>query len=84
MKRFHLDCVIDVSYRYVMMNRLSTSEAAKKLRIHRVNLQQAIRDGRIPAPKLTSIGGVKVRLWTKRDLLRAREALKKTGKGLKK
>jgi hypothetical protein len=42
----------------------------------RPNLQRAIAHG-LPAPKLLVIGRVKVRLWTKKDVERARKALKK-------
>ena len=59
------------------MRKLSTSEAAKMLGIHRVNLQRAIADGRVSAPRLVKVGGVRVRLWTRNDVERARRALKK-------
>ena len=59
------------------MKACSTSEAAKKLGLHRVNLQQAIRRGKVPAPKLSRVGGVRVRLWTARDVENARKALRK-------
>jgi len=62
------------------MKLFSTSEAAKKLAMHRVNLQNAIKDRRIPAPKLTKVGGVRVRLWTSRDIERARKAMRKAKK----
>jgi hypothetical protein len=56
----------------------STTKAAKKLGIHRVNLQNAIRQRKIIAPKLLKVGGVSVRLWTERDIERARKAIKAT------
>lgn len=59
------------------MRKYSTSEAAELLRIHRVNLQKAIAKGRVQAPKTERVGGVKVRLWTDRDVERARKALEK-------
>jgi Bacteriophage Lambda NinG protein len=46
------------------------------LGLHRPNLQRAIARG-IPAPKPIVLGTVKVRLWTKADVERARKALKK-------
>jgi excisionase family DNA binding protein len=58
------------------MKLFSTSEAAKKLGIHRVNLQNAVKNRRIPAPKLTKVGGVSVRLWTTRDIERARKVMR--------
>lgn len=62
------------------MQKLSTSEAARKLGIHRPNLQRAIARGRIAPPPLTRIGGVRVRLWSLADIERARKALEKTRK----
>lgn len=60
-----------------LMRRFSTSEAAKMLGLHRPHLQRAIAQGRVPAPRLLRVGGVKVRLWTRKDVERARKALKK-------
>ncbi len=45
--------------------------------LHRVNLQQAISQKRVTPPRLTAVGGVKVRLWTRKDVERARKQLKK-------
>lgn len=59
------------------MRMYSTAEAAKELGIHRVNLQKAIAGGRITPPRVTKVGGVKVRLWTAKDIERARKNLKK-------
>jgi hypothetical protein len=58
------------------MKVFSTTEAAEKLGMHRVNLQNAIKLKKIPAPKLSRIGGVKVRLWTTRDIAQARKAIR--------
>jgi len=46
-----------------------------KLGIHRVNLQRAIAGGRITPPRVTKVGRVKVRLWTAKDIERARKQL---------
>jgi excisionase family DNA binding protein len=62
------------------MKACSTTEAAEKLGMHRVNLQRAIKNGNIPAPRLSKVGGVSVRLWTNLDIERARKAIGKTGK----
>jgi predicted DNA-binding transcriptional regulator AlpA len=62
------------------MKALSTTQAAQKLGMHRVNLQNAIKQGKIPGPKLSKVGGVSVRLWTTRDIERARKALRKARK----
>jgi len=60
------------------MRTFSTAEAAKKLSVHRVNLQKAIADGRVIPPRLSKVGGVKIRLWTVKDIERARKALSKS------
>jgi len=57
-----------------------TNDAAKMLGLARPNLQRLIRQGRIPAPKPVKIGGVTVRLWTRRDVEKVRRALRKEGK----
>jgi hypothetical protein len=58
------------------MKAFSTTMAAEKLGMHRVNLQNAIKRRKIPAPKLSKVGGVSVRLWTTRDIERARKAMR--------
>jgi predicted DNA-binding transcriptional regulator AlpA len=58
------------------MRKYSTSEVAMMLGIHRPNLQRAIKQG-LPAPAPVKVGQLKVRLWTKADIERARKALKK-------
>jgi predicted DNA-binding transcriptional regulator AlpA len=62
------------------MKLFSTSQAAKKIGMHRVNLQNAIKQRTIPAPKLAQIGSVSVRLWTSSEIERARKAMKKARK----
>jgi hypothetical protein len=59
------------------MRTFSTTEAAKKLGVHRVNLQKAMADGRVIPPRLSRVGGVKIRLWTAKEIERARKALSK-------
>jgi hypothetical protein len=59
------------------MRTLSTTEAAKKIGVHRVNLQKAIAQGKVQAPPLVSVGPVKVRLWSDADVDRARKSLKR-------
>jgi excisionase family DNA binding protein len=63
------------------MRTLSTTEAAEKIGVHRVNLQKAIKEGRIEAPPIVSVGGVKIRLWSSDDVARASKALGKRRKG---
>jgi predicted site-specific integrase-resolvase len=60
------------------MKACSSREAAKKLKISLMTLQRYIADGNwIKAPVLQKIGGVKVRLWTARDIKRARKLMEK-------
>jgi predicted site-specific integrase-resolvase len=60
------------------MKALSSREAAKKLGISLMTLQRYIADGNwIKAPSLQKVGGVKIRLWTDRDLERARKLIEK-------
>ncbi len=47
------------------------------LGLHQPNLQRAITEGKVHAPPLTTVGRVRVRLWTGKDVERARKALKK-------
>jgi len=61
------------------MKTCSSREAAKKLKISLMTLQRYIAGGNwIKAPVLQNVGGVKVRLWTERDIERARKLMKKS------
>ncbi len=55
----------------------STAQVAKILGMRQPHLQRAISQGRVKAPPLTLVGGIKVRLWTKADIQKARKALGK-------
>jgi excisionase family DNA binding protein len=69
---------MEIWYIYVPMKSFSTAEAAKRLGLHRPHLQRAIAEGRVKAPKVTLVGGVKFRLWKSKDVEKARKALKRT------
>jgi len=57
----------------------SSREAAKKLGISLMTLQRYIADANwIKAPRLQKVGGIKVRLWTDRDIGRARKLIKES------
>ncbi len=58
------------------MRKFSTTEAAEMLGLHQPNLQRAIREKRITAPPLVNVGRMKVRLWSKADVEKARKELK--------
>jgi predicted DNA-binding transcriptional regulator AlpA len=61
------------------MNAHSSREAAKKLGISLMTLQRYIADGNwIKAPRVQKVGGVNVRLWTARDIERAKKLIEKS------
>lgn len=55
-----------------MKGLFSTREAAKKLGVNLVTLQRHIAARTIRVPALQRVGGVKVRLWSHRDIENAR------------
>jgi hypothetical protein len=63
---------------------ISTREAARKLGISLISLQRYIAAKKISAPKLQKIGGVRIRLWTDRDVMRVRKELPKIKNGRRK
>jgi excisionase family DNA binding protein len=55
----------------------STREAAKRLGVSLMTLQRYIADRNwIKAPALQKVGGVRVRLWSDRDIARAKKLMK--------
>jgi hypothetical protein len=66
-----------------MKPRYTTREAAKKLGRTLVTLQRHIAAGTIKAPTLLKVGTVKVRLWTDRDIERAKKVLASVKPGRK-
>jgi excisionase family DNA binding protein len=58
----------------------TTRQAAEKLGVHRVTLQNWITEGSIPAPKIKVIGGGSMRLWSEADIDKARRAIAKREK----
>ena len=69
------------------MNPLSTVQVAKLVGIHRVTLEEWMRQGRVKPPKAVSIGGQTYRLWSERDIERVRkhkEKFYRKGRGRKK
>jgi hypothetical protein len=67
-----------------MKERLSTREAAKKLGVAYLTLHRHVTAKTVKAPPLRNIGGVKIRLWTARDIEKARKVLAGTRPGRKK
>jgi len=66
-----------------MKGQFSTREAAGKLGVTILTLQRHIAAESIEAPPLVSVGGVKVRLWSARDIARAKKVLSATKPGRK-
>jgi predicted site-specific integrase-resolvase len=53
----------------------STREAAEDLGIHHITLQRHVASGKVPAPAVTTVGGVRVRLWNRDDIEKVRRIL---------
>jgi hypothetical protein len=62
----------------------TTREAAKKLNRTILTIQRHIAAGTIDPPKLVEVGTVKVRLWSDRDIEKARKVLAGVKPGRKK
>jgi hypothetical protein len=63
------------------MRSVSTREAARGLGISLISLQRYIAAKKVTVPKLQKIGGVRVRLWTARDIKRVRLELPRIKNG---
>jgi hypothetical protein len=61
----------------------STQQAAKKLGINARSLNRYIAAKKIPAPPMTRVGGVKVRLWADQDITKTHKLLPKIANGRK-
>ena len=55
----------------------SSREAAAKLGISLMTLQRYIAAKKITAPRLQVVGGIRLRLWTSRDIERVGKQMKK-------
>jgi len=64
--------------------KLSTRDAAKKLGVTILTLQRHVTAETVDAPPLQKVGGVSVRLWTARDIEKARKVLTGIRPGRKK
>ena len=68
----------------IMAERYSTREAAGKLGVTILTLQRHIAAETVDAPPVEKVGGVNMRLWTARDIAKARKVLEATRPGRKK
>jgi hypothetical protein len=67
-----------------MKERLSTRDAARKLGVTLLTLQRHVSAKTVDAPPLQKVGGVSVRLWSARDIAKARKVLAGIKPGRKK
>jgi predicted DNA-binding transcriptional regulator AlpA len=65
------------------MNTFSTRQVAKKLGLGIATLTRYITAKKVPAPKITKIGNLRVRMWTEEDIERVRKLLPKIQNGRK-
>jgi excisionase family DNA binding protein len=65
------------------MSKLSTEQVAKLLGVGKSTLSRHILAGKIPAPKETMAGGMRMRLWSEKDIQKLREVLPKIANGRK-
>jgi hypothetical protein len=67
-----------------MKRQYSTREAAEKLGVTILTLQRHVKARTIDTPPLQKVGGVSVRLWSDRDVEKARKFLAGLKPGRKK
>ena len=67
-----------------MKEKLSTRDAAKKMGVTLLTLQRHVTAKTVEAPPLQKVGGVTVRLWSPRDIEKARKVLASIKPGRKK
>jgi hypothetical protein len=65
------------------MNGLSTRDAAKRLGLSFTSLNRYIAAKKIPLPPLIRVGGVRVRLWSDKDIAKVQDILPKLKNGRK-
>lgn len=65
------------------MSELSTRGAAKKLGLSFTSLNRYIAAKKIPLPPLVRVGGIRVRLWSDKDIAKVRAVLPKLKNGRK-
>ena len=62
---------------------LSTTQVAKKLGIAPKTLSRYIAAGKVPAPKVVQVGGLRAHAWNENDVERLRKLLPKIANGRK-
>jgi predicted site-specific integrase-resolvase len=61
----------------------STRDAAKKLKVSFTSLNRYIAAGKIPLPPIVRVGGIRIRLWSDKDIAIVRSTLQKLKNGRK-
>ncbi len=56
-----------------MMKGYSTAQVARMIGVHKNTLKRWLRDGSIPEPRRNQVAGVGYRIWTARDVERAKK-----------
>ena len=62
---------------------ISTNPAAKRLGLTGPTLSRYISSGKIPEPKVETVGNMRMHVWTEEDIERARQLLPKIANGRK-
>jgi predicted DNA-binding transcriptional regulator AlpA len=65
------------------MAKFSTEQVARLVGLNSATLSRYIKAGKIFAPPETMAGGMRIRLWSKSDIERLKEALPKIANGRK-
>jgi len=65
------------------MDGYSTREAARRLGLSMATINRYIAAKKIPIPRLTHVGGVRIRLWSDKDIAKVRAVLPKLKNGRK-
>lgn len=65
------------------MAEFSTRQAAKKLGITQATLSRYVMAGKVPAPKVVSVGDFRVHSWTEEEVEQLRKLLPKIANGRK-
>jgi predicted DNA-binding transcriptional regulator AlpA len=66
-----------------IMNELSSRDVAKRLGLSFTSLNRYIAAKKIPLPPLVRVGGVRIRLWSEKDIEKVRKILPKIKNGRK-
>jgi len=65
------------------MSGYSTNQAAKKLGLSIMTIHRYMKAKKIPVPKMQELAGVRVRVWTEKDIEKVRKLLPKIANGRK-